>query len=45
MDINPNDDNLDATPPYFKSWKPVYWIVISNIILIILLLHFFFSNQ
>ena len=44
MDINLHDDQ-DATPPYFKSWKPIYWIVVANITLIIIILQLFFSGK
>ena len=38
MEIPKIDEN-DATPPYFKSWKPIYWLVVGNIVLIILFLY------
>ena len=30
-----------ATPPYFKSWSTIYWLVIGNLVLIIFLLYLF----
>ena len=45
MEHNQQEETQDATPPYFSSWRPIYWIVIGNIVIIIVLLHFFFSNR
>ncbi len=45
MNANPIEESQDATPPYFSSWRPIYWIVIANIILIITLLQLFFSTD
>ncbi len=33
--INPNED----TPPFFKSWKGMYWLVIGNLIAMVALFY------
>ncbi len=45
MENNQHEKTQDATPPYFSSWRPIYWIVIANIFIIIILLQLFFSNK
>ena len=37
-----DDHNLDA-PPRFKSWKPIYWIVVANLLIMMVIFYFFSS--
>ncbi len=45
MEQNQKEETQDATPPYFSSWRPIYWIVVVNIVVIIILLQLFFSSS
>ena len=45
MEHKLSEETQDATPPYFSSWRPIYWIVVANILVIIILLQLFFSSK
>ncbi len=38
---NKKVDHELATPPYFKSWRTIYLIIVVNLLLIITLLYIF----
>lgn len=40
----PTNDRDLSTPPYFKSWSSIYWLVIANLVLIIFLLYLFTTS-
>lgn len=33
------EENLDS-PPFFKNWSGMYWLVIGTLALLVLLFHF-----
>ncbi|WP_421877712.1 hypothetical protein [Marinoscillum sp.] len=39
-DTTKDNRELD-TPPYFKSWRSIYWLVAGFLLLIIVMLYFF----
>lgn len=36
-----NDDQVFDKPPFFKSWKTIYYLVVGNLVLMILLFYLF----
>lgn len=40
----PSEDNQLSTPPYFKSWRSIYIMVLGNLMLMIVLLYFFSTS-
>lgn len=39
-----NEDRDFSAPPFFKSWKSIYYIVIGNLIMMILLFYLFTTS-
>jgi hypothetical protein len=35
-----SEEGIDK-PPFLKRWSNIYWVVIANLVLLILLFHFF----
>lgn len=44
MDSEHEDESNLATPPYFKSWRSIYLIVLGVLVLIIFLLQLFSTS-